>query len=482
MEPVIDEPDLMGSDTGGEPTDTDRTDGEDSVATPAQSRSSSAHPAVQEEPDLFDGYSFKGRHSVLIDDDDDSVANHGDADSEGDDDEEELPESLTAPLDIDGLPSTELEEDEPKTPEQRKPALPDIPVDVPVTASDIAEVEPPVESVVEVEDQSVAEVVSSSVEATPKVDKSTLDSSEAVKPVEEKDSAPAPVSPKAATAEPVSTIVAMRPNAPTRAPRGRREKSGIPALDRDLSDADEDGLTEREDDDDWDFVEAPGVEDRNGSRGTTLFARGVVDRYRLAVFRKSLTPTATSKTQRKASGMSVDSEIQANENSSSPSPSEKHRRGRNPALTFRRNPKQFLRARSPAPPPSSFNSRSSGASRTLNHSKSATVSMGSSSGIMTPSVSTGATSVTTGPSLKTKDSTISVGSLGISDQSVNGDRNSLSQSAAELPSSSQRPKTLEQRPSRASLVDEPEKTLNQKLKKYKENAEKVLSLFSSPRT
>jgi hypothetical protein len=65
-------------------------------------------------------------------------------------------------------------------------------------------------------------------------------------------------------------------------------------LDRFLSDGpdEEEGLTEKEEeDDDWDFIEAGDGEDRNGIKGTSLFARGVVDRYRLAVFRKASTPS-----------------------------------------------------------------------------------------------------------------------------------------------------------------------------------------------
>jgi len=44
-----------------------------------------------------------------------------------------------------------------------------------------------------------------------------------------------------------------------------------------------------EDEDDWDLVEAPGGEEKYvaAKQSTSLFARGVVDRYRLAVFRKS---------------------------------------------------------------------------------------------------------------------------------------------------------------------------------------------------
>ena len=59
----------------------------------------------------------------------------------------------------------------------------------------------------------------------------------------------------------------------------RREKSGIAALDRYIGDG-IDVLTEREEEDEWDFVEAGVDEERNGSKGTSLFARGVVDRYK----------------------------------------------------------------------------------------------------------------------------------------------------------------------------------------------------------
>lgn len=68
----------------------------------------------------------------------------------------------------------------------------------------------------------------------------------------------------------------------------RRQRSGIPALDRGLPsdiDADDDDDDEEED---WDLVEKPrdGRGESNGARGTTLFARGVVDRYRLGVLKK----------------------------------------------------------------------------------------------------------------------------------------------------------------------------------------------------
>ena len=80
MEPVIaDENDQIES---GDGEAGEKTDGEDGGSrTPAQP---SPTPTPQdEEPDLFDGYSFKGRHSVLFEDDDDEDADEED-ESEGD--------------------------------------------------------------------------------------------------------------------------------------------------------------------------------------------------------------------------------------------------------------------------------------------------------------------------------------------------------------------------------------------------------------
>ncbi len=67
MEPVIDDENDMDTDQEREQTDQEPTDGEDSVATPSQSRSSLAlaHPP-NDLMDVFDGYSFKGRNSVLL--------------------------------------------------------------------------------------------------------------------------------------------------------------------------------------------------------------------------------------------------------------------------------------------------------------------------------------------------------------------------------------------------------------------------------
>ena len=73
MEPVFDDfNENEATDTDQEPqTDTDRTDSEETTTTPSQSRSSSKRPQphlsfIDNDVDLFDGYSFRGRHSVLI--------------------------------------------------------------------------------------------------------------------------------------------------------------------------------------------------------------------------------------------------------------------------------------------------------------------------------------------------------------------------------------------------------------------------------
>ena len=211
----------------------------------------------------------------------------------------------------------------------------------------------------------------------------------------------------------------------------RKEKSGIAALDKYLSDGgdeDEGMATERDadEDDDWDFIEAPGVgvEDRNGGRGATLFARGVVDRYKLAVFRKSSTPGKNVQ-RRNVSGVSAAVASETAAGDASPSPSEKLRRGRNPGLTFRRNPRQFLRARSPEPSTTStngitkslFQSSKSNGALSLTSNGASTGADTPTTPIATPTTASTVTaptsaqvSITAGPSLKSKESSTSMGS------------------------------------------------------------------------
>jgi len=197
--------------------------------------------------DVFDGYSFKGRHSILIDSDDEES---GDEEEEEDEspaaDEAEASKTDLQTLDVSGGESPEE-----RTPEAHQPPLLEATVNVVSTPTE----SPVIDGIIP----------------------SPLISQEG--PAPEVDEKPAPVLADSKCPKPKATrITATHPVA--KASRVRREKSGVPALDRDLSDTiDEDGeMTEKEDDDDdWDFVEAADGEDRNGIQGTSLFARGVVE-------------------------------------------------------------------------------------------------------------------------------------------------------------------------------------------------------------
>ncbi len=100
--------------------------------------------------------------------------------------------------------------------------------------------------------------------------------------------------------------------APAKASRQSRELSGIDALDRGLSltpttsnDTSDGTDTEAELGDEWDLIDEDQQVARNGRRvRDTLFARGVVDRYRLAVLRRkesSLLKHVSSKLKRSPS-------------------------------------------------------------------------------------------------------------------------------------------------------------------------------------
>ncbi|KAI9429615.1 hypothetical protein BJY52DRAFT_1352429 [Lactarius psammicola] len=409
MEPVINDENDMDTDRERkrkrEQTDLEPTNGEDSGAIPLQSCSSSAH-SPDDLVDVFDGYSFKGRHSVIIDDVEEISE---------EEEEEEEDVNVTGP-----------------TPEARPTALP--PSTPPAKRS-------PVSTRPELPPVDTSAKPASFTDATPRA------------------SEDAPVAEAAAAASTGPDIHHKEPKkAPAPKPHGqlssrqrnRREKSGVPALDRDLSDANEedDVRTERDDDDEWDFIEADG-EERNGARGTSLFARGVVDRYRLAVFRKGSTPNRTTPSDAAA-------RLSATTNGSgSPSPTTKDRRGRTGALPFGR--KTFLRAKSP-PSTSTRSSRSAGKSFTMSErSASATIS--------TISSPQSARTTLAQPSLKSKESAVSVGSPGSSSgASTNGEGRAASD-----------PDIVET--VRAPHAEEHEKHKNKKLKR---GAEKVLSLFALP--
>lgn len=353
MEPVInDENDLAdgnGTDQGGDATDTDRTDGEESVNTPSQSRSSSVHPVAGDEEsetvDVFDGYSFKGRHSVIMDDEEEEE----EEDEEDEQAEDEMDEEAEGALnELNGQMSIEngiVEEEraeaqeertpEPKTPEAKKTDLPETPTEttqpeLETPTSEVPPAIPPKTPVKEAlrrsgEQLSVATAPSTPPKkpatTKPEVAATTAAAATSANPAEVHRKEPKTVvAPSKQSTKPKTIKDALH----GRPPRSRREKSGIPALDRYLPDAfeEDEAATERDEDeeDDWDFIEADGgAEERNGPKGTSLFARGVVDRYKLSVFRKGSTPN------RSVSGMSNMSEISGYTASTpgSPSPSEK---------------------------------------------------------------------------------------------------------------------------------------------------------------
>jgi serum/glucocorticoid-regulated kinase 2 len=279
----------MDTDQEREQTDQEPTDGEDSVATPSQSRSSSAHPP-NDLVDVFDGYSFGSQLAHIIEDDEDV--------SEEDDQEEEEDQDITKRSILakfygtvaTGIASAVHEK---PWPEPKAPELWPVPL-------------PP---------------------WTPPAKWSPLD-------IHHKEHKKASV---------------LKPHGQrSNRQRNRHEKSGVPALDRDLSDAnDEDKVrTERDEEvEDWDFIEDDG-EERSGVRGNGLYARGVIDQFtvsRLAALSRSSTPN------RVGPGATGDSEglPAAIDGPNSPSPIAKERRRFIGALPFRRAPKTFLRHQSP---------------------------------------------------------------------------------------------------------------------------------------
>jgi hypothetical protein len=456
MEPVINDENDMDTDQEREQTDQEPTDGEDSVATPSQSRSSSIHPP-NDLADVFDGYSFKGRHSVIIDDEEDV------SEEEAAQDEED--QDVIGYNALDGLNGTAVAETlvtagheepttEPKTPEARPATLP--PSTPPASRSPLSHKPelPPVDT--NFKPASIAD-------ATPRA------SEETTAPVSRQPTTPVKAAADAAAAASMGPDIHHKElkKATTSKSHGqrsnrqrtRREKSGVPALDRDLSDANDDDevRTERdEEDDDWDFIEADGGEDRNGTRNNNLFARGVVDRYRLAVFRKGSTPNRA--------GSGIPGETGSVNSPNSPSPSTKERRGRTGGLPFRRTPKNLLRTKSP---PSlsmrSSKSKSGKVPAMSDRSVSATVSTVSSPQSERRTLGQ--------PSLKSKESTVSVNSPGSSsDASTSGDARAASD--ADVIETVRVPHVH---------ADEHEKHQYKNNKKLKRGAEKMFSLFASPR-
>ncbi|KAL5640192.1 hypothetical protein ACGC1H_007461 [Rhizoctonia solani] len=355
MEPVIaDETDH---------TDSEREDSDSESARTASADKSPERPEVEESEetvDVFDGYSFKGRDSIIIDDDE-SEDEHEVEDERIRDAEVLEPEAGAGPItaDEETTPHTTLA-DLPEA--EREPVTPTTPT---------AEVPQPMAEVKPV--ASPKPPASPALAASPVLDVAQLPPLPAEKPDELAEPIASPVTaravspvPPAPTPAPPPAPAPARVASPTPAPepstsaaraKQKREKTGVMDFDRVL-DADTD-------DDDWDMVERPKGEEaaynwRTNKPGNNLFARGVVDRYRLTVFRKASHP-ALSKVGRPQSAVepkpskskssrpqSEASPSPAAEGTTSPTPSDSKRRGRSAGLSIRKSTRQFLRAKSPS--------------------------------------------------------------------------------------------------------------------------------------
>jgi serum/glucocorticoid-regulated kinase 2 len=507
MEPILDtdieNDDQTGSERDRSTTDVDIAGIDDEVSHHGDS------PSDKPRDDVFDGYSFKARNSVLIEDDD---GNEG-----SDESDNEAPLTRSSIIEDDELEAGQ------KTPEAQVKVVPP----TPTPASEVVEafrkqqeverastatspVGPQAETA-EPNLTAVSEEVEPTSAQTPRNKVDGLPAEHAP-PTPEKDQ-PKPSSPTVTTAigpvvpkkdekEKKVVTISDKPRHKVAEPSkgkkmqkpARRERSGVAALDRDLSDVmDEDEMQIDMEDDDWDFVEALGQEDYNGQQGKSLFARGVVDRYRLKVFRKPSNSVTSPKplTMRNFSGTSrvpqgSESEFGEMSMTASPTPSER-KRPRGGGLSLRK-PRTFLRPKSPSATYSAGSSKLSRPGISTQHS--ATISGSSSGALLTPVVSTPLTTNGT-TSLKSHPSMNSMGSPGSSDNSVNGGdltRVSLTQSAAELASSPGKNRSNKSSPDlrrqarESNAGDDSRQKGLKKMRKYTEQgAEKVMSLFSSQR-
>ncbi|CAE6367441.1 unnamed protein product [Rhizoctonia solani] len=473
MEPVIaDETDQTDSEREGEDSDSE------SARTASGGKSPERPPTEESEEtvDVFDGYSFKGRDSIIIDDDE------SDESDEHEQEDERIRDAKVLEPEVDAGPITADEETTPHTtpadlPEaEREPVTPTTPT-AEVPQPPVAEPKSTPASPAS-KPKSPKPAASPALSTSPVLDVAQLPPLPAEKPNELAEPVVPPVTARAVspipTPSPVPAPTPAQVPDPSPAPESsasaiprtkqKREKSGISALDR-LLDADTD------DDDDWDLVEKPRADEaafngRGGKSGNNLFARGVVDRYRLTVFRKASHPALNkigrpqSSVEPKAPKVKASSRPQseasptpAAEGSTSPTPSDSKRRGRSTGLSIRKSTRQFLRAKSPS------------ASTTLNNG----------SGLLSP-----APSVPAVPSLKSKSSALSgtsPTSPGSSDPSISETPGAVagpsgSQSAGELTDSD----TLRRMPAvPESPVDETKKS-----KKGKKTGpgNKMLSLFT----
>ncbi|KXN84985.1 hypothetical protein AN958_11830 [Leucoagaricus sp. SymC.cos] len=531
MEPVLDEyvdqdqDQGQTTDTDAEGhTDTDRTDGEgdwdeDTGTTPSQSRSSSIRAGTagqrgkqEEGVDVFDGYSFKGRHSVLIDSSDEEEEEE---EEEEDEDEEEVLGSVVTPpetarpassiVDGEGEEGEEGEVPEPKTPEARPLTLSPTTSPAPPSVVNSTTITPRRVEEDDKEKEEIERLVANAKELEHK-----LEEGEPITPTEDKPKGGKSLlfdipssKPPTSTAAAATTVaqqqkqIILRSQITTTKIKQRRERSGVPALDKDLpedTEAGEDteaiGDSLDDEDDDWDFIDAVDGEDRNGTKGTSLFARGVVDRYRLAVFRKASTPSRSVQQQRereqreqravggmagasskKKKGSGDVDDVEGGEGS----PTQK--RGRSALAFGRKGPRQFLQPKSekrnvstptqstpPPPPPST-------STATTATQASPVVTSSSAAGLLTPSLSMGSSAVMSlslSPSLKSRESAVSVGGAAEESDVSNGGGVGGSNTAAGGVNGD-----MEQ-----ALGGGEKMKATKKLRKYKEGAEKVFSLFS----
>ncbi|KAG9041974.1 hypothetical protein FS837_011510 [Tulasnella sp. UAMH 9824] len=538
MEPTVDNDDPV-SESEREKTEDEggRGDGADSVRK-AEGTVTDISSPTGETKDVFDGYSFKGRQSVLIDEEDYEA--YADEEEEGEDEElvearkitdalaarHQQPQQPAEPReDVSETGTIEQNKDEPSIQEaiSATPSTSTVPESA-VSASIVTDADSVVAPKAPKDERKQASestersstipslttgttgTMSSSKDLTesPTVAESLAQSAAAARLIaegsfDEAVQAPLPLSPVLEAAdltgpiedEPLSKAEAKAaPITPVQQrTRGtRREKSGIPVLDR-LRREEDDDATER-DEDDWDLVETPAMQERNGAKGLNLWQRGVVDRYRLAVFRKSGTSGSTpSRIPRSVSGTTRDSQsVAAAEMSASPSPSQsKQKRGRTGGISLRKSTRDFLRAKSPA---ANFSTQSSATSR-ASLAQSSNPAGVNGAGLLTPSPSGPVASTKPVPSLKSKSSALSrasVNSPPSSDQSVTDLRNQHAKSSADVslstpvksPMSSRSP-AMRSSPA-VDEGDQPRPSNLKKMKKYTEQgAERMFSLFGSPR-
>ncbi|KAF5345175.1 hypothetical protein D9758_009685 [Tetrapyrgos nigripes] len=335
MEPVLDgvQDDEEGqdhtdsTDDNNEDTDTDRTDDDSDEAntTPLQSRSSSpvgpkkeaaaaSGEAADDPVDIFDEYSFKSRHSVLIDSDEEEE-NEEETDEETDEEEFEGGEiDLSQPPQPKAKPEPELQHGESEQPNQP------VPDDV-TEEGDAGPKNKPVQdeaAATPSKDETASRAVEPAVETKPRKSKELSGVTEVKEKTKKEAKERKEKDTKVRLVPPAKTPPAP-PAKMNRSTRPRKERSGVPALDRYLSDAPEDdGITERDnfddEDDIWEFETKDG-EERNGpeeracSREEWLTGYDVQEKSKAILEAKSppssYSPKSSSRTARSSIPLSL---------------------------------------------------------------------------------------------------------------------------------------------------------------------------------